>query len=184
VYSQALFAAAGYRHPAVAERQHGRGAAAVTGVHGGCDEKWLPLPHSLVHGAPAAPAGVGVAPTAGSLGRARGFATLQPVLPLTAVFEPCSKLPGLVTLGVGDTCASVVGFRLGRHRWFAHWPKSVEGTVAGILASFCCCVFFAQPGAEGRALVACVGAGCLEAFTAQLDNAFVPLHFFVLAVAA
>jgi len=26
--------------------------------------------------------------------------------------------------------------------------------------------------------------GCLEAFTAQLDNAFVPLHFFVLAAAA
>ena len=41
-----------------------------------------------------------------------------------------------------------------------------------------------QPRAVGRALVACIGVGCLEAFTAQLDNAFVPLHFFVLAAAA
>jgi CDP-diglyceride synthetase len=51
-----------------------------------------------------------------------------------------APLAGLVTLGVGDTCASVVGLYYGRHRWFVGWPKSVEGTLAGIVASFVFCV--------------------------------------------
>jgi dolichol kinase len=53
---------------------------------------------------------------------------------------PLAPLAGLVTLGVGDTCASVVGLYYGRHRWFVDWPKSMEGTLAGIVASFVFCV--------------------------------------------
>lgn len=45
---------------------------------------------------------------------------------------------GILVLGVGDALASVVGKRLGRHRWSAGSLKTVEGSVAFVLSVVSC----------------------------------------------
>jgi dolichol kinase len=98
-----------------------------------------------------------------------------------------SPFAGIITLGLGDTAASVVGVTLGRHKICRGWHKSIEGT----LASACANLVGARAVwgvVVGGGLVpwtcivaASVGAAALEAVTAQLDNAFLPLHFVALA---
>ncbi|KAK3255440.1 hypothetical protein CYMTET_35375 [Cymbomonas tetramitiformis] len=97
---------------------------------------------------------------------------------------------GLVSLGISDTLASTVGKYYGRRKICGGWPKTVEGTAAGIvggaLFSFALQWLLqlrevdALPLEDCRILLASVGAGLLEATTAQMDNIFIPLHYFAL----
>ena len=99
-----------------------------------------------------------------------------------------SPFAGIITLGLGDTVASVVGTMAGRTRICRGCRKTVEGTMAGALANALGAAaawrWAAGGGAaapRGRILVASAGAAALEATTEQLDNAFLPLHFLTLS---
>lgn len=98
-------------------------------------------------------------------------------------------LSGTVALGIGDTAASVVGSKLGKH----HWPgtqKTVEGTLAAVIAQFVLylpLVFSAAPAVwhlntAALVVVLCLGS-CLEAFTTQVDNLALPFYVYPMMTA-
>lgn len=108
--------------------------------------------------------------------------------------QPSAVLPpmaGILALGVGDSVASYVGTRLGRTRW-PGTAKTVEGTAAAVGAivvgavALCAAAGAVAPapaarltgGVLLRILGATVATCVLEALTDQIDNLFLPLHFF------
>lgn len=98
-------------------------------------------------------------------------------------------LSGTVSLGIGDTVASVVGSKFGRHRW-PGTKKTLEGTIASIVAQFA----FYFPllyvltstvwvfDTVLLVLVLCLNA-YLEALTVQVDNLAIPVFMYPMMVA-
>ncbi|XP_013631941.1 PREDICTED: dolichol kinase-like [Brassica oleracea var. oleracea] len=100
-----------------------------------------------------------------------------------------SPFAGILSLGIGDTLASMVGHKYGVLRWSKTGKKTVEGTAAGITSMMAVCFMLVPVLASmgyilsqgwGSLLVAVTATGMLEAYTAQLDNAFIPLVFYAL----
>ncbi|KAG2311864.1 hypothetical protein Bca4012_026357 [Brassica carinata] len=100
-----------------------------------------------------------------------------------------SPFAGILSLGIGDTMASMVGHKYGVLRWSKTGKKTVEGTAAGITSVMAMCFVLvpvlASMGyilSQGwwSLLLAVTATGMLEAYTAQLDNAFIPLVFYSL----
>ncbi len=103
---------------------------------------------------------------------------------------------GVLALGLGDAAASAVGRAAGRTPVARGAPKTVEGAVAGTAATLAGWAALAAvtgagarrgswgggaPGGAAAAGAAATAAACLlEAATAQLDNIFLPLHYFAL----
>ncbi|XP_066271465.1 dolichol kinase-like [Branchiostoma lanceolatum] len=93
---------------------------------------------------------------------------------------------GVISLGFGDTAASIIGSTLGRHRW-PGTKKTVEGTLAAVVAQLAACgtlsLFGIQPGFTAN-WIPIVTAVCLtsllEAFTSQVDNIVTPLYMYAL----
>ncbi|KAI0710120.1 hypothetical protein C8Q76DRAFT_625541 [Earliella scabrosa] len=105
-------------------------------------------------------------------------------------FEGPSRLlqfTGTLVLGVGDALASIVGKRLGRHRWFAANPKTIEGSV-GFVASVLVCAWLlrvfgtVENFSVGRFVIVAGLAGLLEAFSVQNDNLTLPLYMWAMVV--
>lgn len=101
--------------------------------------------------------------------------------------QPLAAYAGILSLGIGDTMASVIGYNYGSLRLNNWSKKTLEGTIAGILStigaslilSFC----YRTPPPVGNfwsIVIGATGAGLVEAFTSQLDNAFVPIIFYAL----
>lgn len=96
-------------------------------------------------------------------------------------------LSGLVIIGVGDTAASFVGKLFGRMPVHAGSSKTVEGTLAGIVASLAAWVLLlwvvkllpALTAGQwwSQLVIATAGAGLMEAATSQLDNILLPLWY-------
>ena len=93
-------------------------------------------------------------------------------------------LTGVVSLGVTDTAASVIGRACGRRRLWGG-AKTVEGAVAGAVAGGVAWAALLLLGGGGRAAslplllplaLASALTAALEAATTQLDNVFLPLH--------
>ncbi|XP_049848860.1 uncharacterized protein LOC126316809 [Schistocerca gregaria] len=87
----------------------------------------------------------------------------------------------LLLLGIGDSFSSIVGQKLGRHRW-PKTNKTVEGTISGIASTFV--GFYALAWYKGLALqcvykffVATVFSFLIEAFTEGIDNLVLPIMF-------
>ncbi|KAA8550338.1 hypothetical protein F0562_002022 [Nyssa sinensis] len=89
----------------------------------------------------------------------------------------------------GDSMASMVRCKYGVLRWSKTGKKTIEGTAAGITSVLAACsvllpllattgYFYTQHWFS--LLIAVTGSGLLEAYTAQLDNAFIPLVFYSL----
>ncbi|KAJ2707137.1 dolichol kinase [Coemansia sp. IMI 203386] len=95
-----------------------------------------------------------------------------------------ARLAGVLTLGLADTAASLVGTRYGRHKWPGS-PKTLEGSAA-FAASLCAAsglVVYAlvdqQNVSSALMLFAlCIGLAALEALTEQNDNMVVPLTMY------
>ncbi|KAF8397730.1 hypothetical protein HHK36_016652 [Tetracentron sinense] len=125
--------------------------------------------------------------------------------------RPLTPFAGILSLGIGDTMASIVGHKYGVLRWSKSGKKTVEGTAAGITSVLAACsvllpllastgfilsqgdlvesnVHYMNNTASTRLqeqhwlslLIAVTLSGLLEAYTAQLDNAFIPLVFYSL----
>lgn len=97
---------------------------------------------------------------------------------------------GILSLGIGDTMASMIGYKYGVLRWSKTGKKTIEGTAAGITSVLAACLVLLPLLAltTGYILtwnwislfVAVTASGLLEAYTTQLDNAFIPLVFYSL----
>ncbi|GAV62623.1 hypothetical protein CFOL_v3_06146 [Cephalotus follicularis] len=103
--------------------------------------------------------------------------------------RPLAPFAGILSLGIGDTMASVVGHKYGVLRWSKTGKKTIEGTAAGITSVLAACSFLLPLLASTGYLLAqhwfslilaVTVSGLLEAYTAQLDNAFIPLVFYSL----
>ncbi|XP_074650934.1 dolichol kinase-like isoform X1 [Tubulanus polymorphus] len=89
---------------------------------------------------------------------------------------------GILSVGVGDTAASVIGSMCGRHKW-PDGHKSMEGTLAAIMAQSLFCFVISMFGILPEfshncimMLVVIVLTSLLEAFTTQIDNLILPLY--------
>ncbi|VFQ96569.1 unnamed protein product [Cuscuta campestris] len=103
--------------------------------------------------------------------------------------RPLAPFAGILSLGIGDTMASLVGHKYGVLRWTKTGKKTIEGTAAGITSVLAACsVLLPLLATTGylltknlfSLLLAVTLSGLLEAYTAQLDNAFIPLMFYSL----
>ncbi|MQM10071.1 hypothetical protein Taro_042961 [Colocasia esculenta] len=103
--------------------------------------------------------------------------------------RPLVPFAGILSLGIGDTMASVVGHKYGVLRWSKSGKKTIEGTAAGITSVLVMCsVLLPLMASTGyilsqhwlSLLLAVTVSGLLEAYTTQLDNAFIPLVFYSL----
>ncbi|GLT80772.1 hypothetical protein SLA2020_521950 [Shorea laevis] len=103
--------------------------------------------------------------------------------------RPLVPFAGILSLGIGDTMASMVGHKYGVLRWSKTGKKTIEGTAAGITSVLAACsVLLPLLASTGyiftqhwfSLLIAVTTSGLLEAYTAQLDNAFMPLVFYSL----
>ncbi|KAG8496211.1 hypothetical protein CXB51_009155 [Gossypium anomalum] len=103
--------------------------------------------------------------------------------------RPLTPFAGILSLGIGDTMASMVGHKYGVLRWSKTGKKTIEGTAAGITSVLAACsVLLPLWASTGYFLtkhwfpifIAVTTSGLLEAYTTQLDNAFIPLVFYSL----
>ncbi|XWS29011.1 hypothetical protein CRYUN_Cryun25bG0120100 [Craigia yunnanensis] len=103
--------------------------------------------------------------------------------------RPLTPFAGILSLGIGDTMASMVGHKYGVLRWSKTSKKTIEGTAAGITSVLAACsVLLPLLASTGYILtqhwfpllIAVTTSGLLEAYTTQLDNAFIPLVFYSL----
>ncbi|BBH05012.1 phosphatidate cytidylyltransferase family protein [Prunus dulcis] len=102
---------------------------------------------------------------------------------------PLFTLTGMCSSYLDVFWASVVGHKYGVLRWSKTGKKTIEGTAAGITSVLAACSVLLPLLAStgyiltehwGSLLVAVTVSGLLEAYTAQLDNAFIPLIFYSL----
>jgi len=107
-----------------------------------------------------------------------------------------SMISGVVCVGMGDSAASLIGRRYGRHKWYWGGGKSLEGSVAfaaaatlGLVVAYTWLrvggwvMYNAQPPAIvlGKAFLAALGASLTEAvLTGANDNVVVPVMLWLL----
>ncbi|XP_058061969.1 dolichol kinase [Anopheles bellator] len=97
-------------------------------------------------------------------------------------------LSGVLSIGIGDTAASVVGFYLGKHKWSARSNKSVEGTLACVLLQSLAVftlyrlgVIYLSVSRAAYAGIAIIVNALVESRTDQIDNLVLPLvTYFIL----
>ncbi|CAD5117881.1 DgyrCDS6625 [Dimorphilus gyrociliatus] len=99
---------------------------------------------------------------------------------------PPAVLSGVLSLGIGDTAAAVVGSKYGVRKWPGS-NKSLEGTTAAILFQIIAIMILKLTGimqqiSVFRLFTAIVMTSFLEAFTAQIDNIVLPLYMYVLLI--
>lgn len=104
----------------------------------------------------------------------------------SSVFELLPLLSGVLSIGLGDTFASIVGSTLGKHKWGSN-NKSVEGTLASIAAqaSFLYLLNilgFISLSSKLAAVcgIAVITNSLVEALTDQVDNLSLPLVTYII----
>ena len=94
-------------------------------------------------------------------------------------------LSGVLSIGIGDSAASIVGSRMGHLKWPYSPTKSIEGTVASIIAQlvFLQLLFlnnFMEYQFGLGVLLPVILTALLEAHTTQVDNIILPLTMYFL----
>jgi len=85
-------------------------------------------------------------------------------------------MSGVISIGIGDSAASIVGSKYGRIK-FPGSAKTLEGTLASILAQviFIYISYYLSPGV----LLSVCLVSFIEAFTNQVDNIVLPLIMYL-----
>lgn len=101
-------------------------------------------------------------------------------------FEFLPLISGVLSVGIGDTFASVVGSKIGKHKW-GKSIKSIEGTIANIAAQgiFIYVLYmigFIQLNVVLAALcgIAVISNALVETFTHQVDNLVLPILTYII----
>lgn len=96
-------------------------------------------------------------------------------------------MAGVISVGFGDTAASIIGSKFGVHRVPLTSSKSVEGSIVGMVAQFLLLIFFIYVGfvrwdylTVAKYLVAITTSTLIETFTDQIDNLVLPFVTFIL----
>ncbi|KAG8962362.1 hypothetical protein FRC05_005369 [Tulasnella sp. 425] len=94
---------------------------------------------------------------------------------------------GVLTLGIGDAMASIVGKRWGRHQWTSNSPKTVEGslafTVSVVTGAWALRVVgLVEPFSTLRYTFAVILSSVLEALSLQNDNLTLPFYMWSLLI--
>jgi dolichol kinase len=104
----------------------------------------------------------------------------------SAGFEMLPLLAGILSIGIGDTFAGVIGSKCGKHKW-PNSQKSVEGTLASILAQnlfigILYALNFISLNVKVSAICefAIIANALVEARTDQVDNLVLPLVTYVI----
>lgn len=103
-----------------------------------------------------------------------------------AGFNMIPMLAGILSVGIGDTSASVFGSKFGKHKWSGS-NRSIEGSLAFVLSQSIVLVplylfNLTPPDVLGviLSLSAIVITAGVEAFTDQIDNLVLPLVFYII----
>ena len=126
----------------------------------------------------------------GSLILAHIYLLIGVFLPLWITYDLKSApklllLTGVISVGIGDSLASIIGSRYGHTRWPYSPGKSVEGTIASVIAQMA----FVNLLAYGnllhnvnslKTLLPIIATALLEAHTTQVDNIILPLSMYLL----
>jgi dolichol kinase len=119
-----------------------------------------------------------------------GCASSLWLLPVDKVTSLCA-LSGIISIGFGDTAASVVGSRFGRHKLRGS-NKTYEGAFAAIIAQTVASIVFWQHLNPGLSLtnfeviallVISSIVSFIEATTNQVDNLILPLYHNIILLA-
>lgn len=92
-----------------------------------------------------------------------------------------AMMTGVLSLGMGDAAASIIGKKYGKHKWPAS-KKSIEGTVAFVLAMMLGEFIVKLIYHEGsvirwkRFVVGVLCTGIMEAVSSQNDNLIIPIY--------
>lgn len=95
---------------------------------------------------------------------------------------------GVITVGIGDSMAAIVGSRYGRIHWF-NSPKTAEGTLAFFTSHYISsCIFCALYACYCelhvinllRLFAASFVCACLEAHLPVMDNIILPIVAYLL----
>ncbi|PPR02605.1 hypothetical protein CVT24_002176 [Panaeolus cyanescens] len=97
------------------------------------------------------------------------------------------QFTGILTLGLGDAAASLVGRRIGVHKWSPTTNKTVEGSVGFVIAVFVPALLlrlfgYAEAFSSVRYVIVVVLSGLLEALSDQNDNLTLPLYMWTPAI--
>ncbi|CEF98876.1 Phosphatidate cytidylyltransferase [Ostreococcus tauri] len=85
---------------------------------------------------------------------------------------------GVLTLGVGDSFASIVGSAVGRHRVFGEKSfKTLEGAIAFAVSTYVAALYVGVDVDPTRLAFACVGTALCELSIEGADNLVLPLVF-------
>lgn len=114
---------------------------------------------------------------------------------LDVPFREVSMVSGVICVGMGDAAASLVGRRYGRHKWFWGGGKSIEGSIAFVVAVGSALVMAKAwlriggwPSNNDDSWLITVGkassAACLASLTEAIvtggnDNIIVPIIFWI-----
>ncbi|KAF8150767.1 hypothetical protein B0H34DRAFT_801693 [Crassisporium funariophilum] len=99
------------------------------------------------------------------------------------------QFTGILTLGVGDAAASIIGRRLGVYRWSPTTFKTLEGSLAFVLSIFVSAMLVRLSGyveafSSMRYLIVVIISAVLEALSDQNDNLTLPLYMWSMLVVA
>ena len=88
----------------------------------------------------------------------------------------------LFVLTIGDSFASIIGSRYGKHRW-PSTSRTIEGTIAGILttlgAMYILTTYIRVESINWNSMIASIMLTfALEAYTSAIDNLVLPIFFF------
>lgn len=99
----------------------------------------------------------------------------------SSAFEFLPLIAGIISIGIGDTFASIVGSKIGRNKW-QNGIKSVEGTLASIFAQAAFMYALNYLGYLPLTIrlaaisgVAVISNALIEALTDQVDNLVLPI---------
>ena len=94
-------------------------------------------------------------------------------------------LSGALSVGIGDSAASIVGSCYGYYKWPYSPKKSVDGTIASVVSQVFLLLILAftsviHHGYVSRAFLPIVITSLIEAHTTQVDNLVLPLTMYIL----
>ncbi|KAF9000613.1 hypothetical protein BDQ17DRAFT_1426959 [Cyathus striatus] len=94
------------------------------------------------------------------------------------------QFTGTLCLGIGDAVASIVGRRIGKHRWSPSTSKTIEGSLAFVLSVVSCAwvirlLGYAEPFSTVRYTIVISASALLEALSDQNDNLTLPLYMWI-----
>merc|ERR1711909_247735 len=109
--------------------------------------------------------------------------------PLWVYPAPLVLFSGVISVGIADSAASIVGSTVGRNKWSAGTDKTVEGSLAAVISSLgfvwvLSGVWGVTVVSWGAVTMAVLGMVVTEALSKQVDNLTLPLVMYGLLLFA